>query len=142
MREVLAEFGLAFGEGSDSDAQLFGLPSSYEAQGGRFWVATLDGALVGTCGVYPVGRESYELRKMFLAPSARGRGLGRRLLYTCILFLREQDAAELVIDTTDQMRQAQSFYEANGFVRDDQQLRGCRCSRGYRLDLKRAGGGP
>jgi hypothetical protein len=33
------------------------------------------------------------------------------------------------------MVRAISFYEAHGFVRDDTEIRGARCSRGYRLDL-------
>jgi hypothetical protein len=33
------------------------------------------------------------------------------------------------------MTHAIAFYEKRGFVRDDGQLRGARCERGYRLDL-------
>jgi hypothetical protein len=41
----------------------------------------------------------------------------------------------VVLDTTHSMSAAIAFYERNGFVRDDAQIRGARCSRGYRLDL-------
>jgi putative acetyltransferase len=140
IREVLAEFGLVFGEGSDTDAQLLRLPDSYEAHGGRFWVAALDqGTLVGTCGVFPINAGAYELRKMYVLPRARGLGLGRRLLEVAIDFAVDRGAVRLVLDTTEQMTQARVFYEANGFVRDDGQVRGSRCSRGYRLDLPPAG---
>jgi putative acetyltransferase len=140
IRGVLAEFGLTFGEGSETDAHVSRLPDSYEAHGGRFWVALLgEGALVGTCGVYPVAAATYELRKMYLLPTARGLGLGRRLLDIAIGFACERRATQLVLDTTEQMTQACAFYEANGFVRDDGQIRGPRCSRGYRLDLPPAG---
>jgi putative acetyltransferase len=82
-------------------------------------VATDDGALLGTCGVFPLGGGDWELRKMYLDAAARGRGVGRRL----------------VLDTTEQMTRAIAFYEANGFVRDDAQVRGSRCSRGYARTL-------
>jgi putative acetyltransferase len=134
---VLAEFGFTFGAGSDTDSQLLGLPESYEHSGGRFWIATQDGAgVIGTCGVYPVTARSFELRKMYLASAARGLGVGRRLLAESIAFAHERDADELVLDTTEQMTRARAFYEAHGFVRDDRQIRGARCTRGYRLDLR------
>lgn len=132
IRSVLAEFGLAFGEGSETDAQVLALPASYESRGGRFWVA-LDGggALLGTCGVFPVGGGDWELRKMYLDPAARGRGVGRLLLDEAVAFARAAGGRRLVLDTTEQMKAAIAFYEAHGFVRDDAQIRGSRCSRGY-----------
>jgi hypothetical protein len=33
------------------------------------------------------------------------------------------------------MKRAIAFYERNGFVRDDMQIHGPRCSRGYTLDV-------
>jgi hypothetical protein len=37
----------------------------------------------------------------------------------------------MVLDTVEQMKGAIGFYEANGFARDDTQIRGARCTRGY-----------
>lgn len=133
--QVLGEFGLSFGDGSETDAQLQGLPESYSDSGGAFWVATIDRRVVGTVGVHPVAEGVLELRKMYLAPEARGLGLGQRLLAAALGFAKSKGARALVLDTTEQMREARAFYEKNGFVRDDTQVRGSRCSRGYRLDL-------
>ncbi|MFO0603333.1 MAG: GNAT family N-acetyltransferase [Polyangiales bacterium] len=135
VRSVLAEFGLTFGEGSETDAQVLALPASYESRGGRFWVAVDGAALLGTCGVFPVGGGDWELRKMYLDPAARGRGVGRLLLDEAVAFTRAAGGRRLVLDTTEQMTRAIAFYEANGFVRDDAQVRGSRCSRGYARDL-------
>jgi putative acetyltransferase len=132
---VLGEFGLTFGAGSDTDAQLAALPASYAARGGRFWVALDGDAVIGTCGLFPVAPDVLELRKMYLAEAARGRGLGRRLLECALAFARERGARRVVLDTTEQMQRAIAFYESNGFVRDDAQIRGARCSRGYARDL-------
>jgi GNAT superfamily N-acetyltransferase len=130
--DVLSEFGLRFGDGSPTDEELTRLPGSYAARGGAFWVARGDGgALLGTCGVFPVGDGAFELRKMYLRPAARGRGVGSRLLAEAIAFAREQAAERLVLDTAEPMKAAIAFYEANGFVRDDAQMRAARCSRGY-----------
>jgi putative acetyltransferase len=72
-----------------------------------------------------------ELRKMYLHPGARGTGLGKRLLEESVSWCRARGVGRIVLDTTEQMTRAIAFYEANGFVRDDEQVRGSRCSRGY-----------
>ncbi|HEY8087658.1 MAG TPA: GNAT family N-acetyltransferase, partial [Polyangiaceae bacterium] len=136
VRETLAEFGLRFGEGATTDEELTRLPGSYVDHGGMFWVAIDDASVVlGTCGVFPVGPGDYELRKMYLHMRARGTGLGKRLLDEALAWTRSQGGRRMVLDTTEQMTRAIAFYEANGFVRDDAQVRGSRCTRGYARPL-------
>jgi len=133
--EVLAEFGLSFGIGTDTDDQLRHLPQSYVDGGGVFWIARAGGVIVGTCGVFPVGGSMYELRKMYLRPRSRGLGLGKRLLDLAVEWTRARGGTQLVLDTIEGMTAAIAFYESHGFVRDDAQMRGARCTRGYRRDL-------
>jgi putative acetyltransferase len=135
VREVLAEFGITFGVGAETDTQLLGLPASYEAEGGAFFVAEDGGVITGTAGVVVVEPGVFELRKMYLRPSTRGHGVGQALFDRCLGFVRAEHAKRLTLDTTEQMTAAIRFYEKNGFVRDDTQRRASRCSRGYRLDL-------
>lgn len=129
--ETLAEFGLEFGKGSPTDAELYDLPASYADRGGAFWIARHDGALVGTAGMYPLSATTIELRKMYLRPAARGTGLGKQLLDTAIEWAHRQRATHVVLDTMEKMTRAIAFYEAHGFVRDDAHIRGARCTRGY-----------
>jgi GNAT superfamily N-acetyltransferase len=133
--EVLGEFGLEFGKGSPTDAELHDLPQSYVSRGGAFWVALRDGELLGTCGMFPVAPQTFELRKMYLRGAARGLGIGKRLLATAIDWVRAQGGTRIGLDTIDEMKQAIAFYEAHGFVRDDTQKRAARCTRGYLLVL-------
>lgn len=136
VREVLAEFDLVFGVGSATDDDVLRLPASYERAGGEFWVAVAEtGEILGTCGIYPLDDTTFELRKMYVSPRARGRGAGRLLLDRAISAAREQGARRVVLDTLHTMNAAIALYERAGFVRDDAQIRGARCSRGYRLDL-------
>jgi putative acetyltransferase len=128
---VLAEHGLEFGKGAATDDELHDLPGSYAGRGGAFWVATTDGAVIGTCGVFPVAPATYELRKMYLTPATRGRGLGARLLDVAVDWTRAHGGTRMVLDTVEEMARAIAFYEAHGFVRDDAQIRGARCTRGY-----------
>ena len=129
--DVLGEFGLEFGKGSPTDAELHDLPSSYASRGGAFWVAVRDGELLGTCGVFPVAPGTFELRKMYLRSATRGLGLGKQLLDVAVAWTRAQGGSRMVLDTVEAMTRAIAFYEANGFVRDDTQIRGARCTRGY-----------
>jgi putative acetyltransferase len=135
VRVVLAEFGLVFGVGAHTDDELTRLPASYETRGGAFWIALQDDQLIGTGGVFPVAPETFEVRKMYLLPAARGLGAGKRLLEECITFARARGGKRLVLDTIEQMTRAIAFYERYGFVRDDSQIRGSRCSRGYVREL-------
>jgi hypothetical protein len=49
---------------------------------------------------------------------------------------RSQGGTRIVLDTVESMSRAIAFYESHGFARDDTQIRGARCSRGYALDLR------
>ena len=129
--DVLAEFGLEFGKGSPTDAELHDLPSSYTARGGAFWIAQREGELLGTCGVFPVAPATFELRKMYLRGASRGLGLGKQLLDVAVAWTSERGGTHMVLDTIEAMERAIAFYEANGFQRDDAQIRGARCTRGY-----------
>ena len=135
VREVLGEFGIAFGVGASTDTQLYALPRSYTDSGGVFFAARLGGALVGTAGLFPVPGGGLELRKMYLLPAARGQRVGWALWEACLAFARARGARRIVLDTTEQMQAAIRFYERLGFVRDDAQITAPRCSRGYRLEL-------
>jgi putative acetyltransferase len=128
---TLAEFGLEFGKGATTDDELRELPESYARQGAAFWIAERAGELLGTCGVVPLAPDTFELRKMYLHPGARGAGIGRRLLDVAVAWARERGATRMTLDTVEEMTRAIAFYEAHGFVRDDAQIRGSRCTRGY-----------
>jgi putative acetyltransferase len=129
--EVLGEFGLEFGKGATTDDELRALPASYVGGGGAFWIAAGEGTVVGTCGVFPVAAGTFELRKMYLRPGTRGLGLGTRLLEVAVAWVRARGGTRMVLDTVEAMAGAIRFYEAHGFVRDDAEIRGARCTRGY-----------
>ena len=65
------------------------------------------------------GRETYpdtaRLRWFVTAPSARGRGLGRRLLDTSLTFCREAGFQSVWLTTFEGLDAAQHLYETAGF---------------------------
>jgi len=76
-------------------------------------------------------------RLLAVAPQARGLGVGRALMETCITRAQERRHGQMIIHTTDAMKTAWSMYERRGFVRsvDLDFLQGTLQVYGFRLKL-------
>src|SRR5437763_61699 len=57
---------------------------------GRLWLAERDGQVVGSVAIVPATPEAAQLRWFLVEPSARGVGLGRRLLGEAVAFCQER----------------------------------------------------
>jgi ribosomal protein S18 acetylase RimI-like enzyme len=88
--------------------------------------AELDGGLAGSVTYVPgPGPDSEtddpdaaEIRMLAVAPSARGRGVGRALVEACIQLAREAGRRRLVLHTRAVMDDARHIYESMGFLRE------------------------
>jgi GNAT superfamily N-acetyltransferase len=80
------------------------------------WIAELDGERVG-CIFCVTGddRETAKLRVLLVHPSARGHGVGARLVQTCLDFATEAGYRRITLWTTDQQTTARRIYESVGF---------------------------
>lgn len=74
-----------------------------------------DEIIVGTVAIHRTEDELCELRKMYLAPAARGGGWGRRLLDHAIERAREMGFRRIWLETADSLESAHRLYERNGF---------------------------
>lgn len=137
---VLAEYGLR-PDPAGTDADLTDFEGHYFARGGDFAVLEdAGGALLGTCGLYPLATpenrpRTVELRKMYLVPALRGRGQGRRLLEWAFTRARELGYTRMTLETAAVLKDAIALYERNGFRPDCSGLHSCRCDLGYARDL-------
>ena len=83
---------------------------------GPVWVAVYREQIVGTGSVVPKPEGIY-IRGMAVIPSARGLGIGRRLLDEIQRFAIAQGCARLLLSTTPFLNTAIRLYEAFGFRR-------------------------
>jgi putative acetyltransferase len=115
VRRVLDEHGLPF-EPRHLDADILAPGSSYHGGGGAFFVAVdAAGRVVGTAGLLPTGPAAGEVRKVFLLPEARGRGMGRALLEAVLDAARARGMRRLTLTTRHRYDRAIRLYERAGF---------------------------
>ena len=113
---VLAEYGIIF-EPTGADIDVLEIETFYQETGGEFWVIEQDGKLVGTAAYYPVKRteKSVEIRKMYLLPAVRGKGLGRYLLKQLETAIANRGFRDIWIETASILKEAVKLYESSGY---------------------------
>ncbi len=136
---ILREFGLC-PEPAATDADLLDIEVAYGSRGGWFMVLEEEstGSLVGSVALLPRSASEVELRKMYLSPAHRGRGLGRFLLGTALDEARRRGFHRMVLETAAALERAVRLYESAGFRRSDATPHACRCEIVMSLDLQDA----
>jgi putative acetyltransferase len=85
------------------------------APGGQIFVAIRGKEVLGTCAAIPHGPGVFELAKLAVSSTARGQGLGRRLVTACLSYARMRKATRLVLVSNSRLRPALQLYETFGF---------------------------
>jgi len=119
IRTVMNEFR-ATGPGSSiGDAEVDNMHGAYRGSRHAYFVARRGNDPIAGAGFGPLeGRDAddvCELRKMFALPSARGLGIGRRLLELCLTGAREAGFRTCYLETLQHMHRARALYEKAGF---------------------------
>jgi GNAT superfamily N-acetyltransferase len=86
---------------------------------GVFLAARRGGEVVGCGGICRLGDGVAELRRMYVAPSARGLGIGRRLLAALESEAVALGYSSIRLETGFRQREAIGLYESAGFRRGD-----------------------
>ena len=102
----------------DEQPDLRAVAEVYQSGTGGFWVAERAGRIVGTIGLIGFGGGEGALRKMFVAPEARGRehGVAARLLGLLVDHARAEGITGITLGTIERLHAARRFYEKSGFV--------------------------
>lgn len=93
------------------------LPAPYVGPRGALWVAWEGTAALGCVALHPLTPTTGELKRMYVRPEARGRGVARRLIEHAIAVASAWGYARLRLGTLPTMRPAQQLYESLGFQR-------------------------
>jgi putative acetyltransferase len=116
IQTVLAEYGLGW-EAAGADRDVLEIETFYGDRGGEFWVVEDGGKIVGTAAYYPIDRgdRAVEIRKMYLLPDARGKGLGKYLLQALENAIAVAGYREIWIETASILKEAVALYESHGY---------------------------
>ncbi|MFG1932762.1 GNAT family N-acetyltransferase [Mycobacterium sp. NPDC048908] len=91
-----------------------------DAKGEAAWIAELDGERVGCvfCTKNPDEPGAAQLRLLIVEPSARGTGVGSRLVDECLRFARRAGYRRITLWTNDVLVAARRIYQRAGFQCD------------------------
>ena len=117
VRASLSEFGankpgtVYYDPTTDTLYELFQTPGSF------YLVAKEENQLLGGAGIFPspgLPKGVCELVKMYLSKEARGKGLGRSLIETCLQQAKNMGYTSVYLETMPELGKAVSVYEKFG----------------------------
>jgi DNA-binding MarR family transcriptional regulator len=116
LAEYVAELNRRSTRGFDPSVGATALPHQVRPPAGQFFIAYLHGEPVGCGAVKHHADLPAELKRMWIAPQARGLGLGRRLLDTLETCARVGGARVVHIETSAVLTEALLLYRSTGWV--------------------------
>jgi drug/metabolite transporter (DMT)-like permease/GNAT superfamily N-acetyltransferase len=91
------------------------MAAEYEEPAGTFLVVYEDGRAVACGGIRALGDGAGELKRMYVVPDARGRGIGASLLRRLEDEARRLGYRRLRLDTAAPLKEAQELYRSAGY---------------------------
>ena len=87
----------------------------YNERGGAFWVACQDSDIVGLFGLEPFDDRSYELRRMYVSPTARRMGIASDMLQFAEEECRRRGIRRMELSTSELQPAAVALYRRAGY---------------------------
>jgi GNAT superfamily N-acetyltransferase len=112
VEEVQAEYVVRYG-GPDAAAVD---PTEFQPPDGLFLVGLLDGVPVATGGWRRLDETTVEIKRMFVAPRARRRGLARRMLAVLERAAAAAGIRRVALNTGPSQPEAVALYEQSGYT--------------------------
>jgi len=119
VRDLFLEYAKSLGFSlcfQDFDQELATLPGYYAAPKGRLLLAEYEGQLAGCVALRELEAGICEMKRLYLRPAFRGKGLGRVIAEHLIAEARKMGYARMRLDTVEPvMRDAVAMYRRFGF---------------------------
>ncbi|MDP4024573.1 GNAT family N-acetyltransferase [Methylobacterium sp. NEAU 140] len=119
LRAYYAELAARFSGGFDVASSRDPAVADMVAPRGAFVVALSDGLPIGCVALKGDGGAHAEIKRLWVAPSARGLGLARRLMAATEDAARELGVARLRLDSNSALTEALALYRATGWTEID-----------------------
>lgn len=87
----------------------------FDAKRERCWIVEREGEIVGSVLLVKKSKTIGQLRLLLVEPTARGLGIGKRLIDECVRFARQKGYRKVVLWTNDVLQVARHLYEDAGF---------------------------
>ena len=117
MTSYFDELAARFPGGFDPGDALGTAAAEYDPPNGVFVLASnADSEVLGCGAVAFLDDETAEIKRMWIAPTARGMGLGKRLLAHLEDHARGAGRTRIVLDTNASLTEAIALYESCGYV--------------------------
>jgi len=91
------------------------IPAYYSERDGGFWVAVNGDKVVGAFGLERASDDAMELRRMYVDPSARRRGIAQRMLQFAEDECRRRNASRLELSTAEIQQASLALYRNAGY---------------------------
>lgn len=98
------------------EQELTSLPGAYAPPAGRLLVAVADTQLAGCVALRRIDDQVCEMKRLYVRPTYRGGGLGRRLAEAAITSACEVGYIKMRLDTLPSMEAAFKLYHSLGFA--------------------------
>jgi DNA-binding MarR family transcriptional regulator/GNAT superfamily N-acetyltransferase len=116
LREYFSELDRRFDTGFDPGLSIPALDEEMRPPAGLFLVATLHGDPIGSGALKFHGRKPADLKRMWVAESARGLGVGRRLLAELENHAARRRVRTVRLETNKTLIEAISLYRSAGYI--------------------------
>jgi ribosomal protein S18 acetylase RimI-like enzyme len=118
-RELFLEYAQSLGFSlcfQNFDKELAGLPGDYAPPQGRLLLAEYEGQLAACVALHKLEPDICEMKRLYLRPRFRGKGLGRALADHIIAEARQIGYQRMRLDTVEPvMKDAVEMYRRLGF---------------------------